>query len=296
MQRVGRESKHLEDFDKKDHGKKKLEKIDKEKAKTGSIMMVVSPDPLKNIMENKKTSQLDPIVDKLNGMNIDYSGEKPSTLDVNQLSFYLDRENKSLIHNYGPELYDYSRELENISVFPDFLRRHKIDPVTRTRMIDWMIEVLYAYNCDAQTFYLSVHILDTYIAKTKTVLNNFDVHLIGIVSIFIASKMEDLIPLRMSHIKSKIAHNKFSDKELKKSEKTILETLNFEIITTSTYDFLKTFIFDFIHNNRDYIISLNMFRQLDIFDNIAVYLSKMMAHSEEFSQYKYIIFNYLGTV
>jgi cyclin B len=217
------------------------------------------------------------ITDKLNQMQIDSN---------NPGQFYLDRENEVLIHNYGPDIYEYSKELETLPISSDILKRHKIDPNTRTKMVDWMVEVLYAYNSDPPTMFLAVHIMDLFFAKSKSQLSNNDIHLIGIVSLYIASKMEDIIPLRMSHVKVKIGHNKFSEKEIKRMEKLILETINFDVITTSTYDFVKTFIFDFCHNNRDNINHLNLNKILDSFDSVTVYLSKLVAHTDEFCHFK----------
>lgn len=201
---------------------------------------------------------------------------------------YIHRENQTLIHNYGPELYECSKDLEvKSAINSKFLSRHKLDPCVRTKMVDWMIEVLYAYNSDAPTFFLAVHIMDLYVSRSKLNLSNNDVHLIGVTCLYLASKMEDIIPLRMNHVKSKIGHNKFSEKEIKKCEKSILETIDFDIISTSTYDFVKTFIFDFCHNNRDSIKALNMKKHIESFDSICIFLSKMMCHSEEFSSCHY---------
>jgi hypothetical protein len=205
---------------------------------------------------------------------------------VTNMTFYLERENKVLIQHYGPDLYDYSRELENPRIPFDYLKRHKLEPQTRTKMVDWIMEVLYAYGCDHPTFFLTVHIMDLFLAKTKTPVSNLDIHLIGIVALFIASKMEDLIPLRMEHVTEKVSHNKFNQKQIKTQEKLMLETIKFDIMTTSTYDFIKTFIFDFCHNNKEFINMLNLHWIIDLFDTTAVYLAKLMAHTEELTQYK----------
>ena len=218
---------------------------------------------------------------------------KPSVSELNpRLSqdnkfYYIERENQHLINKYGTELYDYSKELENECVFKDLLVRHKVDPSVRTKMVDWMIEVLYAYHSDAPTLFLAVHLFDSYIAKSETVLTNNEIHLTGIVCIYLASKMEDLIPLRMSHVKAKIGHNKFSEKKIREKEKIILQTINFKMIATSTYDFVKTFIFDFYHNNQESIKKLNMYKHIECFENICLFLSKLMFHNEEFTNYKY---------
>lgn len=199
---------------------------------------------------------------------------------------HQERLNEILISNYGTEIYDFCVETEERNYVPKPLENHKIDADIRTKMVDWMLEVLGAYNSEIFTFNLSVQIMDMYIAKCKEVLTNNDVHLIGIVSMFIASKMEDICPIRMSHVKSKIAHGKFSEKDIRKKEKVVLETLNFDVITTSTSDFIKTFLYDFIHNNRMQIDKLEMWHHIDAFENVTIFLSKLIQHSVQFNQFK----------
>ena len=150
-----------------------------------------------------------------------------------------------------------------------------------------MIEIFYVFNSDPPTFFLAVHLFDLYIWMSNIKIANNDLHLIGITCIYLASKMEDIIPLRMSHLKSKIGHNKFSEKEIKKNEKILIIAIDFQLISTSTYDFIKAFIFDFCYNNRGFITSLNMNRHIENLENICIYLAKMMCHSDEFSSYKY---------
>jgi hypothetical protein len=259
--------------------------------------MLVSPVKKK---KTRKSSGLDQITQGVNSMKIDedsthdtYSQdqddeEEEFNLPKEHPFFYLDRENQELIIHYGPDIYECSREMENtMDIREKFLSAHKIDSNVRCKMVDWMIEVLFAYNSDPPTFFLSVHLMDKFISKSLGTVNNNDVHLIGITCLYISSKLEDIIPLRMSHIKSKIGHNKFTEKEIKKCEKLILETLDFDIIATSTYDFIKTFIYDFCHNNKRFIKRLKMQNHIDNFDSVCVFLAKMLCHSEEFSHFNY---------
>ena len=52
--------------------------------------------------------------------------------------------------NYGLEIDDYQRDLENELAFntAQSLGRHKVTPNLRARMVDWMIEVLTNFKCD----------------------------------------------------------------------------------------------------------------------------------------------------
>ena len=199
---------------------------------------------------------------------------------------FQEKQNEILISNYGTEIYDTSVELEDKNFFPFPLQNHKIENDIRCKMIDWMLEVLSAYNSEIFTFNLSVQIMDMYIAKCKSCLSNNEVHLIGIVAMFIASKMEDIYPIRMSHVRTKISHGKFSERDIRKKEKAVLETLGFEVIVTSASDFIKTFVYDFIHNNRQQIERLEMWHHIDAFENCTIFLSKLIQHNVEFNQYK----------
>ena len=271
---------------KKNIRKEELQKIQNINTKNCANLnkMQVEENPKQqNVMEiddsaGKKTADQS----KINISALENFKNKKDTYQIK----HQEKLNEILISNYGTEIYDFSVELENRNYVPFPLENHKIDSDIRTKMIDWMLEVLGAYNSEIFTFNLSVQIMDLYISKCKSVLSNNDVHLIGIVSMFIASKMEDICPIRMSHVRTKISHGKFSEKDIRKKEKMVLEALNFEVLTTSTSDFIKTFIYDFIHNNRMQIEKFEMWHHIDAFENVTIFLSKLIQHSVEFNKYK----------
>lgn len=47
------------------------------------------------------------------------------------------------------------------------LLNHSISPALRAKMINWIIEVTNTFDCEHQTFFLSIAILDTYLKQTK---------------------------------------------------------------------------------------------------------------------------------
>jgi hypothetical protein len=67
-------------------------------------------------------------------------------------------------------------------------------------MIDWMLEVYgnYRRSTSNDTYFRSVCIMDMYLKKCNKLLNDPDLHLIGISSMFLATKLEDIyhIPLK----------------------------------------------------------------------------------------------------
>lgn len=99
----------------------------------------------------------------------------------------------------------------------------------RARMIDWMIEVLKAYNYSETTFSLSVAIMDSYFAKVSRSLHMQELHIIGVTCMFIASKYEEIVPFTLQKVFEKIAHEKIPMALIKKTEADILATLDFEL-------------------------------------------------------------------
>ena len=124
---------------------------------------------------------------------------------------FLYLENTNLILNYGPIIYQRSIELEKDLIIRNLLEKHKIDEKIRTKMVDWMIEVLHAYKSDTQTLFLAVSLMDLYMKKCTAALENSSIHLLGITCMYIMSKYEDVIPIRISSVTSKISHKAYSE-------------------------------------------------------------------------------------
>jgi hypothetical protein len=198
---------------------------------------------------------------------------------------FLEKENDNLIIQFGAEIYNCSKDIEMHLICPSLFKNHKMDEKIRTKMIDWMIEVLHAYKSDPQTLFISVAAMDLYLQKSRTQLENSHMHLIGVTCIYIASKYEDVIPIRMNSIHSKIAHKTFSETQIRQQERTILETIGWDLFYVTTYDFIHTYIFDFIHNNTAFIQESNFEKLIENFANVAVYLAKLCLHFEVFSRY-----------
>jgi len=111
--------------------------------------------------------------------------------------------------DYGADIHTHLKKLETNTKQVHFLGKHQISPDYRAKMIDWMVEVLTTFKTSDQAFFLSVNLLDRYFKESDRVLSGPDLHLSGIVTMFIASKYEDVIPLLMRTVINKIGHSKF---------------------------------------------------------------------------------------
>lgn len=72
----------------------------------------------------------------------------------------------------------------------DFLLTHDITPQLRSKMIDWMIEVLSSYKMNEDSFFRSVKIMDRFLHKSEKKQEVKDLHLIGVSSMWTACKYE----------------------------------------------------------------------------------------------------------
>ena len=197
--------------------------------------------------------------------------------------FYSNLESKKLFCQYAKDIEILMKKIDKttLKIPSNFLKRHKISKELRMKMINWMIEVLTIYKCSEETFFLSVNILDLYIFKSKTILFNEEIHLIGLISMFIASKFEDIYFIPLYDIEYNIGYNNFTKEQLKNMELKILKVINFEnIFNTSVYDFLKIYLFDFFTCNQNKILENEI-----IFSQIketSIYLSKVTLFSDYF--------------
>lgn len=207
---------------------------------------------------------------------------------------YLDIENKKLITSYGPQVYEAARVVENLCYdlknnevkFIQVLKNHDITPHIRTKLVDWLLEVLYAYKCNDATIYMTIHLMDAYFYKYPNSLKNNDIHLVGITALYVASKFEDIFPIDLKTIVYKISHGKFKESEVKAKEKELLKLISFKLINTYTNEFIQNFIYDFCYNNKKVLKSLNIKEEINILEETAIYLSKLILHSDLFSGFK----------
>lgn len=84
-------------------------------------------------------------------------------------------------------------------------------------MMDWMVEVCTSFKCAKRTYFLAVQIFDKYLTlagQAGKSFENKDVHPIGVVSMYLASKYEDILPLHSKVVAEKIAHNAVSAKQI----------------------------------------------------------------------------------
>ena len=133
-----------------------------------------------------------------------------------------------------------------------------------------MIEVLSSFNCTPNTYFVSIDIMDSYFQKSPKVFDTKDIHLIGVTSMLLASKMEEIIPFKVSTVVDKMTHGKMKARDVVDCETDILTTLEFKLLEQPSIFVFVEFLLvklDF-HDNplRDDI------------NKVVTYITKMLLH------------------
>ncbi|CAG9317626.1 unnamed protein product [Blepharisma stoltei] len=117
------------------------------------------------------------------------------------------------------------------------LLNHSITINHRSRLLNWMIEVTSSFGCSDNVFFLTVRLMDTYLKLTEGLENN-DLHLIGVTCMFIASKFDEVTPLKLKVIHENILFSHHSEEEVRALEGRILEVLSFKVNIQTCLDTL----------------------------------------------------------
>lgn len=67
-------------------------------------------------------------------------------------------------------------------------------------------------------------------------------HVTGVTTMFVASKFEDIYPLKMKTVFEKIAHKKLDIQRIKTLELEIMKAIEYKIHAPTVLDFLKVYL------------------------------------------------------
>jgi serine/threonine protein kinase len=115
------------------------------------------------------------------------------------------------------------------------MEQNKITYPMRSQLIEWIFEVQVKFKLRLNTVFLTIFILDLYLSKKQTNVQKFQ--LLGCSALLIASKLYEIYGLFISDLKF-IADNSFTNNEMRECEIDILQTINFDFITATSYQCL----------------------------------------------------------
>ena len=104
-------------------------------------------------------------------------------------------------------------------------------------MVDWMIEVLGIFRQSTETIFRSIFFLDLYLKLEGKARAVQDLHLLGVVAMFLASKLGEVRPLKMKTLLADICKGKFEREAVMTQEKRMLKVLGFKLNYTSISEY-----------------------------------------------------------
>ena len=114
----------------------------------------------------------------------------------------------------------------------------QINEKHRAVVIEWLSYIVHYFSQSNETLFMSINIMDRYISKKRITLNIYQ--LVAISSYLIASKYEDTFTPSIDDL-IYISKNIYNHNDITTMEKDILDTLNFDIFSVSSYQFFSSF-------------------------------------------------------
>ncbi|KAH7847266.1 hypothetical protein Vadar_023958 [Vaccinium darrowii] len=153
-------------------------------------------------------------------------------------------EDPHLCEPFESEMFEYLHNMEMEAKrrpLPDYIEKVQKDvtPTMRGILVDWLVEVAEEYKLLSDTLYLSISYIDRFLSVNA--LNRQRLQLLGVSSMLIASKYEEINPPKVGDF-CYITDNTYSKKEVVKMEADILGYLKFEIGSPTIKTFLRKLI------------------------------------------------------
>ncbi|OAY22518.1 cyclin-B2-4 [Manihot esculenta] len=152
-----------------------------------------------------------------------------------------DKKNPLAVVEYIDDLYNFYKKAESSSCAPPSYMGQQFDINERMRgiLIDWLIEVHYKFELMDETLYLTVNLIDRFLAVHSVVRKKLQ--LVGVTAMLLACKYEEVsVPVVEDLIL--ISDKAYSRKEVLDMEKLMVNTLQFYLSVPTPYVFMRRFL------------------------------------------------------
>jgi cyclin B len=167
-------------------------------------------------------------------MLIDLTSDPFEDIDAN------DRNDPTCCTEYVNEIFEYchSREIMD-RVRPDYMS-DQVDITERMRaiLVDWMVEVHVKFKLLTETMFLSVNLVDRFLAVKP--ITRTKLQLVGIAAMLLASKYEEIYSPELRDF-IHIADKAYTQEEILRMERLMLTTLDFNLSACTPLHFLRRF-------------------------------------------------------
>ena len=136
-----------------------------------------------------------------------------------------------------------------------YMKRHQgIEPQMRSILLDWLVEISYAYRLHRETWHLALEYMDRFMSQSKQAMRVDRLQLIGLTCLFLAAKVEEIYPPKLKEFAAHL-ENYASDNEdaIQQFELGVLKTLGWEISPVTANTWLMTYLQIAAINYYDYL-------------------------------------------
>lgn len=209
-----------------------VRQIKKKDIKVGVIKLSINDyndkDKNKNNFKNYENEKL----------KINLNTEKNVNSSLKTIIF---NKNPQIVEEYFDEIYKYLKNIENSDLPKENYMKNTQKEITekmRTILVDWLVDVHAKFKLFPETLFLTINIIDRYLSKSS--INKKYLQLLGITSMFIAGKYEDIYPPDMKEYLF-MTNNTYGKEELIRLESDILDKIEFNMTYPTSLRFLEIY-------------------------------------------------------
>jgi len=124
---------------------------------------------------------------------------------------------------------------------PFYLQRHpNLQVRMRSILLDWLIEVCEVYRLHRETFHLAAEFVDRYLSTERKIAKQ-RLQLIGVTSLFIAAKIEEIYPPKLAEF-AYVTDGACTVEEIVKQELLILQALKWKLSPVTSNSWVSTYL------------------------------------------------------
>ncbi|XP_020091672.1 cyclin-B2-2-like isoform X2 [Ananas comosus] len=152
-----------------------------------------------------------------------------------------DSSNPLAVVDYVQDIYNFYRRTEDLGcVCPNYMsNQFDINEKMRAILIDWLIEVHYKFELMEETLFLTVNVIDRFLALQTVVRKKLQ--LVGVTAMLLACKYEEVsVPVVDDLVL--ICDRAYTRGEVLEMERLMVNTLQFNMSVPTPYVFMRRFL------------------------------------------------------
>jgi len=110
----------------------------------------------------------------------------------------------------------------------------------RAVLVDWLVDLQQQFKLLQETLFLAVSIIDRYLTHAGQHIHHTQLQLVGVAAMFIAAKLEEIYSPEIADFVY-ITDDAYTKKEIRHMERTIINTLQFDLYPPISLSFLRRF-------------------------------------------------------